>query len=378
MTMERKPARVTSPGKVLSKELEARGWTQRDLAAIMGRPYQAINEIIKGTKQITPDTARELAMAFGTSMEFWMNLEANYRLFLAEEEDKEKGIERRSRVYSLAPVREIVRREWIQGSDDTNELERQVCSFLEIQTIDETPKVYASYRISESRIPYNTSKAAWVRRVEQLARQQRAGDFHPDGLRESIPKILALTQRAEQAARLPYILQESGIRFIIVPHLPHTYLDGAALSVDEKPVIAVTLRYDRIDWFWFTVLHELAHVLAGHPAQLDSLFEEREAGVAGDGNEERQHAAAESRANEMARNWLLDPDALDRFIYETRPHYSKARIEAFAAEQRRHPGIVLGQLQHRGEVEFRHLRSMLEKVRPYVKEWIDSPGPKGD
>jgi addiction module HigA family antidote len=88
MTTTRRPARVVSPGQVISKELEARGWTQRDLAAIMGRPYQAINEIIKGTKQITPDTARELVKAFGTSMDFWMNLEANYRLFMAAKEDK--------------------------------------------------------------------------------------------------------------------------------------------------------------------------------------------------------------------------------------------------------------------------------------------------
>ena len=101
MPTTRRPARVASPGRIITRELEARGWTQRDLAAIMGRPYQAINEIIKGAKQITPETARELAKAFGTSMDFWMNLVANYRLFLAAQEDKEKDIERRSRIYRL-------------------------------------------------------------------------------------------------------------------------------------------------------------------------------------------------------------------------------------------------------------------------------------
>jgi len=90
-----KPARVTSPGRILLRELNARGWSQRDLAAIMGRPYQAINQIARGVKRITPETARELAQAFGTSPELWMNLEGNYRLQLAKQEEKEREIARR-------------------------------------------------------------------------------------------------------------------------------------------------------------------------------------------------------------------------------------------------------------------------------------------
>jgi HTH-type transcriptional regulator / antitoxin HigA len=373
MTMTRRPARVISPGQVITKELEARGWTQRDLAAIMGRPYQAINEIINGTKQITPDTSRELAKAFGTSIEFWMNLEANFRLFLAAEEHKEKEIERRSRIYSIAPVSEMVKRNWIQGSDNTDELESEVCAFLEIETPFETPKVFAQYRISENRSPSDTSKATWVKRVEQLARLQHVKDYQPDHLRENIPQILALTLNAEQTSKLPPTLQDLGVHFIIVPHLPYSFLDGAALYIEERPVIAVTLRYDRIDWFWFTVLHELAHIVSGHPAQLDSLFVENEMEEAGINYYIGRQKAAEREANEMARNWLLDPVAFSQFIAVTQPYFSKSKIEAFSAEQKRHPGIVLGQLQYRKVVEYNHLRSMLEKVRPYLKEWIDSP-----
>ncbi len=76
------PARAVPPGRILRRELEARGWTQKDLAEILGRPAQAITEIVRGTKQIMPDTAVALAAAFGTSPEFWSNLEANYRFAL--------------------------------------------------------------------------------------------------------------------------------------------------------------------------------------------------------------------------------------------------------------------------------------------------------
>jgi HTH-type transcriptional regulator/antitoxin HigA len=73
-------AEVFPPGLFIREELEARGWSQRDLAEILGRPSQAVNAIINGHKQITPRTARELEAAFGSSAEFWLNLEMVYRL----------------------------------------------------------------------------------------------------------------------------------------------------------------------------------------------------------------------------------------------------------------------------------------------------------
>lgn len=89
MSQKLAPARVPTPGKILSRELEARGWTQNDLATIIDRPVQTINEIIRGSKQITPETAIELSYALGTSPEFWTNLEAKYRLYLAGKEKNE-------------------------------------------------------------------------------------------------------------------------------------------------------------------------------------------------------------------------------------------------------------------------------------------------
>jgi len=77
-----RPATVVSPG-ILSREL-ARGWTQKDLAEIIGRPIQTI-KLFGVPKQVTPETALELADAFNTSPEFWMNLEANYRLHFSQE-----------------------------------------------------------------------------------------------------------------------------------------------------------------------------------------------------------------------------------------------------------------------------------------------------
>ncbi len=81
------PARIVAPGMVVRRELDARGWTQEDLARIMDRPVQVISEIVSAKKQITPETALGLAAALGTSAEMWLQIESSYRLRLARGED---------------------------------------------------------------------------------------------------------------------------------------------------------------------------------------------------------------------------------------------------------------------------------------------------
>ena len=74
------------PGELLAEEIEARGMSQRDLAALMRRPPQVISEIIRGRKAITPRTAIEIEQALGTPASVWVGLEAQYRLALARQE----------------------------------------------------------------------------------------------------------------------------------------------------------------------------------------------------------------------------------------------------------------------------------------------------
>lgn len=80
------------PGELLAEELEARGMTQKDLARLMNRPAQAINEIIKAKKAITPETALGLEAALGIEASLWTNLEADYRLTLARNRQREMAI----------------------------------------------------------------------------------------------------------------------------------------------------------------------------------------------------------------------------------------------------------------------------------------------
>ena len=83
MAKRRPKYQAFPPGDHIREEIEYRGWSQTDLARIMGRPLQVINQIINGSKAITARTARELEAALGPEAQFWMNLQIDYDLRLA-------------------------------------------------------------------------------------------------------------------------------------------------------------------------------------------------------------------------------------------------------------------------------------------------------
>jgi HTH-type transcriptional regulator/antitoxin HigA len=343
----------------VQRELAARGWTQKDLARIMQRPAQAINEIVKGGKQITPETAIELREAFGTSPEFWTHLEVQYRLHIAQKEKPEKDIVRAGRLYSLAPVRELIKRGWIRNAKTLAALEKEICAFLDIASPDETPRLAVNFRHGNVAAPEFSAQVAWVRRGEQLGDRQKVSDFSLARLKKSMASIRAFAERAEDVARVPGALAELGIRFVVVPPLPRTCVDGVALYDGRPPILALSLRYSRIDTFWFTLMHELAHIAARHKEGHVERMDDSVATTAID--------VQESEANQMAMAWLVEQQALADFVQEVAPNFSRSRIEQFAVSQRQHPGIVVGQLQHGGHMSYANLRNLLVDVRGYLR-----------
>src|ERR1700738_1227016 len=95
-------------GEFIRAELEARGWAQADLARIVNRPVQAINEMIQGRKSVTPETAVALGIAFETGPEIWMTRESAYRLSLVDRHDTE--IQRRAKLFDFAPAQALEQR----------------------------------------------------------------------------------------------------------------------------------------------------------------------------------------------------------------------------------------------------------------------------
>jgi HTH-type transcriptional regulator/antitoxin HigA len=351
-----------TPGEYIREELGERGWTQMDLAEILGRPPQVVNEIVAGKRSITPETARGLGDAFGTSAQLWMNLEASYQL--SRVSTKDDMVSRRALLYGLAPIKEMQRRGWIETTSNAEILETQVLGFFEISALDQPIRFHHAARKSTDG-SLTPAQLAWLYRARYLARALKVeSKFSAASLNSALAQLSKLKRDPEEARHIPRVLSAAGIRFLIVEPLPHTKIDGVCFWLDEdSPVIALSVRYDRIDWFWHTLMHEMAHVKNKDGMESPTLDTEL---VGVDAQPFEDKSDAEKAADVFAANFLVSQSKLDRFIARVHPLYSKVKISAFANSNEVHPGIVVGQLQYRKKIAYAHSRDLLVKVRNII------------
>jgi len=359
------PAEIFPPGEFIRDELNARGWTQGDLAEIMGRPVQVVNELIAGKKQITPETAMGLSKAFGDDDAlYWMNLDSVYRLANTKPADDLVG--RRSKLYSRFPVRELMKRNWIEASDNLDVVEHRVCRFYRIKNINERPEFAHAAKATQAEDDHYDERTdlqwAWLYRAKELAEAAYSSPYSEGNLRKALAKLRTLLIAPEELRQVPQILAEAGVRFVIVEFLPGAKIDGAAFWVNDTPVIALSIRFDRLNNFWFVLRHEIEHIL-----NRDGLVT-----IDVELTEQLQNKsvlpAEEVRANAAAADFLVPKAELDNFVTRVRPLYSEQRILLFAKRIGVHPGLVVGQLQHRDEVPYSHFHKHLVKIREIVTQ----------
>lgn len=340
---ERVPAEVFPPGDFLREELDAREWSQVEFAEIIGRPLRTVNEIIKGKRGISPATAKELAAALGTSAEVWMNLETTYRL--QNTEPAPERIRKLARIRSHYPIRDMVKRGWLEPSGSPDILEAQILRFFAIKSLDEKPELpHAARRTGRTETRLDPLQTAWLFRVKQLAEVVNVGDFSAKRLREAVKRLRALMLAPEETRHVPRILADAGVRFVIVAPFPGSKIDGVCFWLSRaQPVIGMTIRFDRIDNFWFVLRHEIEHVLQRH-GQIDAIIDSELERVAGEISEDEQ-PEEERIANVAAAEFCVPRVELDDFIARVSPAFSRRRVEGFAARLQVHPGIVAGQLR---------------------------------
>lgn len=352
-------AEVFPPGEFLREELEARNWTQTELAEIIGRPVRLINEIIAGKKAITPETAIQLGESLGTGPEVWMNLESQYQLSKVRSADD--LIVRRAELYSRFPVREMVKRGWITASKNIDVLEQQFLEFFGLKQVSEPMVFCYAAKKTDFDAEASSLQLAWLRRAWHVAGELITGAYSETALRQALPRLAALRTAPEETRHVARILDECGVRFVIVEPIAGTKIDGACFWLaDDKPVVAMTLRLDRIDNFWFVLRHELEHVLLRHGRDqgyiLDQEVESESVG---------QISEEEKIANAAGTEFCVDPAELTGFVARVAPFFKEERVLLFAQRLGIHPGLVVGQLQRRLR-RYDLFRKHQVKVRSFV------------
>lgn len=354
--------RALHPGKHLRRMIAEKGWTQEELASVTGISRQTIHAILAGRSNISPETAAKLAAALGNKPEEWLKWDALFRLSILEAQDELAHVSKMSWLYQLAPVKEMIKRDWICATDEADVLEQELKHFFGSESLRED----LNFPVAASRaikLPYlNLAEKAWCFRARQLSSSMAVGIYDPSKLDHAESKLRKLAAFPKEVRHVPQLLAEYGIRFLIVEPLATVKIDGAAFWINDEPTIALSLRHDRIDGFWFTLMHEFAHICNNDAFSADTDLIDGTKGIA----VTLVHDEFEARANRQAVAALLSKSELDSFVRRVGPYYSRDRIIQFANKMKIHPGIIVGQLQHRNELGYSALRDLLVKVREIV------------
>src|SRR3974390_462317 len=189
-------AKAFPPGDFIKEELEARGWTQQTLAEIMGRQTSVVSAVVNGKRGISLDIANELSAAFGTSADYWVNLEKLYQQFLRNRADD--SVAKRARIFELAPVKDMIKRNWIKPSNNWAVIEAEVKHFLGINSIYDTPKEIAHAAKKSSSYDFATpAQRAWLIRARKMARGIQVAKFSDGSLADTIANLRALLENPE-------------------------------------------------------------------------------------------------------------------------------------------------------------------------------------
>lgn len=353
---------MQGPGEQIIERLRRLEWTQADLARIVDRTPTCISEIIRGKRSITTEMATLLSVALGDNASFWLEQDAKFRAQIEPELDLDR-VRERMRVFQVAPVRDMQRRGWITDDNDLERIAHDLCKFFHVSSLQESIGFPVSTRRAGSAPELNNLQRAWCFRARNIAETLPAAGYASDSVDALISELRGLAWHTQEARKVSEVLASFGVRFVIVEHIQGSQIDGAAFWLDvNSPVVVMSLRYDRMDYFWHTLMHECAHVKHLDAFSVDS-------NLVGDGQTPPGlQDEAEQRADRTAATSLVDDEELDSFIRRVGPLYSKPKLIGFAKRIGIHPAIVVGQLQHRGEIGWNAHRSMLEKVRNIVTD----------
>jgi HTH-type transcriptional regulator/antitoxin HigA len=277
------------------------------------------------------------------------------------------------------PIREMVRRGWLQDGD-ADSLGRQLAQFFDVPDASEVPYLaHAAKKTSYENRSIPPVQLAWLFRVRQIAKATAAPKFSQGRLSDAVTRMRQMLIAPEEARHVSRLLAECGVRLVAVEALPSSKIDGVCFWLDQySPVIGMSLRFDRIDNFWFVLRHEIEHVLRGHgkavpEGMIDTELQGDHAGT-GDSVPEEERVA-----NLAAADFCVPHDKMSSFIARKNPFFYEKDVLAFSKINGVHPALPVGQIQH-AIGRFDWLKKYQVKIRScflpgaIADGWGQSPG----
>lgn len=355
-----------TPGQYLQALLAERGWTQEVLATVLEVSPSHVGRIATDRQPIDAEKALALSEVFQVPAETFLELQRQYDLAQARiraRPDPKRAV--RAQLYADLPVKEMMRRRWLDLDDvlDSKRVEQALAQFFRVTAADEIEILPHATKKTEVSEPVTPAQLAWLYRVRQIAEAMVIPAYSTAKMKAAIGELRSLLASPEEARKVPRILAEAGVRFVVVETLTAAKIDGVCFWLnDYSPVIGMSMRFDRIDNFWFVLRHECEHVLRGDGRAVIAFDAELAGERAGTG---AGVAEQERYANEAAADFCVPTKTLKQFIARKAPIFTERDILGFSRVVKVHPGLVAGQLQHATQ-RYDRFRSHLAKIRSIV------------
>lgn len=342
---------ATPPGATIKEQLIDRGMNQKDFAMRMDMSEKHISKLINGDVQLTHDCAFRLEMVLGIPAKFWSNLEVAYREKLAKVK-AENSMEADEDIARQLPYAEMARYRWVPETRNIKEKVinlRKFFEVVELSLLGNSKITRIACRRLETTTKSDLALMAWAQRAKAISRDIDTKSIDISCLIKNLDKIRLMTLMSpeEFCHTLKNVLSDCGISLVFLQHLKGSFLHGATFVDGNKIVLGLTTRGSDADRFWFSLFHELGHIVLGHI-----------------GNEAGLSTQEEFEADEWARDRLIPPDEFVRFKNEK--DFSVNAVKKFAEEVRIAPGIIVGRLQKEGELKYNVLNELKEH---YVIEY---------
>lgn len=323
------PVEPPDPIDAILFRMEEKSLKQADLIPYFGTSSR-VSEVLKRKRPLTVQMIRAISLGLGISAETLVGLT-----------EMKPQSEKQNIDWKNFPIREMAKRGWLQTitGKSADLAEELVKAFITNAGLQLGTANFRRTLSGDAKSPTTTyALYAWLARVIQRSRERKSklGHFEREVLSASFLREVAQFSWSEHGPLLAIeYLEKNGIAVVIEPHLKGTQLDGAALQdLDGTPVIALTLRYDRLDNFWFTLLHECAH-LWKHVDNVAEAFVD-DLNIT---SEDRKEAEANRLAGEAF---------IPRLIWKRSEAYlspSRESIERLSKDLRIHPSIIVGRLR---------------------------------
>lgn len=327
---------ATPPGDTIREQLEDRSMSQKEFAARMDMSEKHISRLINGDVQLTPDVAMRLEMVLGLPASFWMKLESIYREKLIRVQ-AENEMDEDLALIRKYPYAEMAKNGWVEETRVSIERVLNIRKFFEVVRLglafQNVPQI-ACRKLGEGE-KSDYALVAWAQKAKIEARSIETRPINIEKLVDYLPAIRRMTTQDPSVfcPKLVEGLKECGIALVFLPHIGGSFLHGATFYDKSKIVIGMTVRGKDADKFWFSLFHELGHIILGHISQVNGTTEEDE-----------------GEANAFARNKLIPEEKFQQFVTSHRLDVDS--ITSFANEIEIDKGIVVGRLQKEGYIPF--------------------------